>query len=34
LGIVIEAIAFIMVIAASALTPAPVRSAGMAPAAA
>jgi drug/metabolite transporter (DMT)-like permease len=33
-GIVLEAIAFIMVIAASALTPAPVRSAGMAPAAA
>jgi hypothetical protein len=34
LGIVIEAIAFVMVIVASALTPAPVRSAGVAPAAA
>src|SRR5439155_4885228 len=33
-GIVIEALAFMMVIVASALTPAPVRSAGMAPAAA
>jgi hypothetical protein len=34
LGIVLQAIAFVMVIVASALTPAPVRAAGMAPAAA
>jgi hypothetical protein len=34
LGIVIEAVAFLMVIAASALTPAPVRSAGIATSAA
>jgi hypothetical protein len=34
LGIVIQAVAFVMVIAASALMPAPVRSAGAAPAAA
>jgi hypothetical protein len=32
LGIVLQAIAFVMVIVASALTPAPVRAAGMAPA--
>jgi hypothetical protein len=34
LGIVLQAIAFVMVIVASALTPAPVRAAGIAPAAA
>jgi hypothetical protein len=34
LGIVIQAVAFVMVIAASALMPAPVRSAGAVPAAA
>ena len=32
LGIVVQAIAFVMVVVASALTPAPVRAAGMAPA--
>jgi multidrug transporter EmrE-like cation transporter len=34
LGIVLESLAFVMVVVASALTPAPVRAAGMAPAAA
>jgi hypothetical protein len=32
LGIVLQAVAFVMVIAASALMPAPLRSAGAAPA--